>query len=144
MMPIVSSSVECTLSIDHHIYNNIECKETHLFNPFSNENGAATTVIQQKLKLVDESTNYIDIFHQMSIDKRTNLLYNHDPTPKPTSGDLKTSRELMKSMCQYSVDNMQREFSDAFNKFVHTARQLAHQPLYQLYTRTSIICRTAK
>lgn len=143
-MPIVNSSVVCEMAIDHHIYSNIECKETHSFNPFSNENGAATSIIEQKLELIDEYTHYIDIFHQMSIEERTNLLYDHEASSKQTTGELKVARELMKRMCQYSVDNMHIKFSDAFTKFVHVSRHLSHTALNQLYTRTSIICPSAK
>jgi hypothetical protein len=37
------------------------------------------------------------------VDHRTSLLFDHNQTPKPVSGELKTSRDLIKAMCKLNV-----------------------------------------
>lgn len=43
-------------------------------------------------------------------------------------------------MCSVGFPNIQREFIEAFTKFLHTARQLSYKALFQLLTRSASIC----
>lgn len=43
------------MSIDNHIYNNIECHERHILIPFSNANNGAVTKSFMRLKLIEEA-----------------------------------------------------------------------------------------
>lgn len=140
----MNSTVMCKLSIDHHVYDSIDCHERHVFKPFSNKNGGATTLVKQTLVLISETQTYRQLNHHVTVDRRTNLLFDHNSSPKPTSGELKISRELMKTLCQLSIDNMHIEYSDIFAKFVHISRSLSYTALYQLYSRAEIICSNGK
>lgn len=84
------------------------------------------------------------IEEQPLITKRSSLLYDQVPTPKPTSGELKESRDLLKQLCKVSAEDVQAEFSDLFTKFIHTSRLLSNDALTALYEKSSGICITGK
>ena len=77
--------------------------------------------------------------------KRTTLLYDHAKSPRTIYGELRTSRDLLKIMCQLGTPQELREnFSEVFTKFIHSARMLDYQGLSQLYNRAQGICKTGK
>jgi hypothetical protein len=116
------------------------------------------------LKLVDEyesnafadgehNTVYFDecnfILHclqtdSVTIDKRQSLLYDHSHSPRPIHGEIKASREYLKKMCQLGFPNIQREFPDAFIKFLAASKQLSLNVLQQLLGRARSICPNGK
>lgn len=134
----MKSSSYCKLSIDHHIYNEIVCEESHVFRPFSNNAAGATTTVKQRLLLVSEEKETVD--EQPEITRRCSLLYDQVPTPKPTSGELKASRDLIKKLCKMSAEDIQTQFSDLFTTFVYTARLLSPTALSSLYKHAGHIC----
>lgn len=128
--------------IDHSIYTNIICTERHLFQPFSKHESGATTVTVQQLSLKKErqiSPKEID-----EVPSRKALLFDHLPTPKISSGELKQSRTMLKEMCTYSTGEIQIQFSDVFSKFIQYSRLLPYTTLNLLYNRASSICDTGK
>lgn len=139
----MKSSSKCVLSIDHRIYNDISCEESHLFEPFSNQDAGATTIVKQRLILTDEIGKEI-MEKQPSIERRESLFYNQVSTPKPTSGEMKTSRDLIKKLCKLSTDDVQTVFSDLFTKFIHTSRVLSYSALTILYEHSRTLCETGK
>lgn len=139
---LLKSSSKCELSIDHHIYNKITCKESHVLQPFSNQNAGATTTVQQTLTLLSEVNATIE--EQNEITRRTSLIFDHIPTPKPTHGELKTSRDFIKKLCKQSTDDVQIEFSDLFTKFIQTLRILSYPALSVLYEHAGTTCPTGK
>lgn len=132
----------CELSIDHYIYNDIQCTETHVFQPFSNQAAGATTVVKQRLTLQKEIQSTLE--EQSEISRRTSLLYDHVQTTKPTSGELKTARDSLKQLCKLSAEDLQSQFSDLFTKFIHTARLLSHVALSSLFDHAGTICVSGK
>lgn len=78
------------------------------------------------------------------IEKRTDLLFDHNATPKPLSGELKASRDLVKSLCKLDVDDVQVTYPDAFTKFIQVARHLSYTALIQIYNRAGSICSSGK
>lgn len=139
---LLKSSSTCIISIDHYIYKQIICTESHVFQPFSNQNAGAMTLVKQSLVLVEEQSKELD--DQAFIDRRTTLGYDPIPTPKPLTDELKLSRDLIKKLCQLSGKEVQIEFSDLFTKFIHTARYLSYNVLNVLYRRAGSICPTGK
>jgi len=99
-VPLMSSSAECSIVVDHNVYSEIECKESHLFQPFSNHQRGAKTEVRQKIVLIEESNSTVPLPDQ--VDSRTTLTFDHLQTPKPASSELKTSRDLLKKLCQMS------------------------------------------
>lgn len=75
------------------------------------------------------------------IGARSTLLFNHYPSTKPTHGEIKTARELLKQMCNLGFPDIQRDFIEVFTKFLHTARLLSHTALHELLARAASICR---
>ncbi|KRT82860.1 hypothetical protein AMK59_3749 [Oryctes borbonicus] len=139
---LLKSSSKCIISVDHYIYKEINCVETHVFQPFSNQNAGATTLVNQRLILLEEQTKELDDLPY--IEKRTTLSYDPVPTPKPLTDELQLSRDLIKKLCRLSGDELQIEFSDLFTKFIHTARFLSYNVLNVLYKRAGSICPTGK
>lgn len=138
----MKSTSTCQLSIDHYVYNGVECEERHVFQPFSNGDAGATTVVKQRLILLEEIEATVD--EQDSITRRTTLRYDHVPTPKPTSGELKASRDLIRKLCRLSADDVQAEFSDLFTQFIHSSRPLSYTALKTLYDHAARICTTGR
>lgn len=112
--------------------------------PFSNNASGATTTSSIALSLVDEET-----FEIMSasgydavepIQRRETLLFNHFPTPKPTTGEIRASRDLLLKMCRMGFPDIKRQFIDVFSKFLQTAKFLSSYALEQLLARASSIC----
>lgn len=139
---LLKSEARCEFSIDHRIFQNVECEESHIFEPFSNRAAGATTIVRQRLTLIDEVPEIVE--EQAPIERRTPLLYDHVPTPKPTSGELKSSRDLIKKLCRVSADDVRTEFSDLFTKFIHTARLLSSPALKALHNHASTLCDMGK
>uniref|UniRef100_A0A1Y1LL77 Vitellogenin domain-containing protein n=1 Tax=Photinus pyralis TaxID=7054 RepID=A0A1Y1LL77_PHOPY len=135
---LMKSESLCKMSIDHNIYNQITCEETHAFQPFSHNVAGAVTVLKQTLTLQSDISGVVEDLP--TITKRTTLLYDQVPTPKPTSGELKASRDLIKQLCKLNANNFQAEFSDLFTRFIHTARHLSYTALSSLFGHADTIC----
>lgn len=133
------------MSVDHKIYNKITCEESHVLQPFSNQDAGATTVVVQRLILLGENNETRDANQEQSpITRRTSLLFDHVPSPKPTHGELKSSRDLIKEMCRQSTDDVHIEFSDLFTKLIQTLRFLSYPSLSALYGHAGTTCPTGK
>lgn len=78
------------------------------------------------------------------IEKRSSLLFDHTPTPKPTHDEIKASRDLLKQMCDLGAPSIQRDFIDVFIKFLQKTRLLSYKALSQLLARSSSICPKGK
>lgn len=134
------------MTIDHNIFKDVTCFERHELVPFSNNGSGAVTVSKIRLTIADEEAYEVPVLteEEAKIRSRVPLLFNHYPTPKPTHGEIKTSRDLLKQMCKYGFPNIQREFIDVFTKFLVTARVLSYEALKQLVSRASSICENGK
>ena len=139
---LLKSTSKCKISIDHNIYNNISCVESHLFQPFSNQDAGATTIVEQNLNLISE--NSVGLEEQLPIERRSSLSYDSRPTLKPLSNELRTSRDSIKTLCRLSEDEFQMEFSVLFTKFIQSSRLLSYSALSVLYERVGTICPTGK
>lgn len=139
---MLKSSSYCSLSVDHNIYNDIRCEESHLFKPFSNQDAGATTLVKQRLILIDETDEMVEDLGP--IQRRASLFYDQVSTPKPTSGEMKASRDLIKKLCKLSTDDVQTVFSDLFTKFIHTSRLLSYSALTILYEHSRTLCKSGK
>lgn len=113
-----------------------------MFEPFSNRDAGATTIVKQRLSLFSENDQILDELEPVS--RRTSLRFDHVSTPKPTSGELKTSRDLIKKLCKLSADDVQSKFSDLFTKFIHTLRSLSYTALSTLYLHSDVTCATGR
>lgn len=63
---------------------------------------------------------------------------------KPTHGEIKASRDLLKDMCAAGYPHIKREFIDVFSKFLETTRNLEYKALSQLLARAASICEHGK
>lgn len=129
--------------MDHNIYQEVNCFERHQLVPFSNNQSGAVTESRTSLKLVEEFTfESTTTFNEKSeVTTRSTLLFNHYATSKPTHGEIKTSRDLLKQMCSLGFPDIQRDFIDVFTKFLQTTRLLSNTALHELLNRASSICR---
>lgn len=74
------------------------------------------------------------------VKKREKLLFNHYPTPKPSTGEIKNARNLLQRMCKLGFPDIKRHFIDVYTKFLQNARLLSTTALHQLFSRASSIC----
>ena len=161
--PLLRSYSECEITIDHNVYEMVVCKESYHLQPLSNgaRAGARTKAIST-LKLVaeskeedvhyeddddnieedsDENRSRATITKNLITAKRTNLLYDHSASPRAVYGELRTSRDFLKSMCGLGMtEELQQRFSEIYTKFIHSARLLDYPSLSQLLARSNTIC----
>lgn len=120
------------------------CYERHQVVPFSNNENGAVTISKLKLTLADEESYELmtasSYDEEEPIKKREPLLYNHYPTPKPKTGEIKATWELLKEMCNLGFPDIKRQFIDVFSKFLHSAKSLSTTALHELFRRGSSIC----
>lgn len=77
---------------------------------------------------------------EIMVKKREKLLFNHYPTPKPSTGEIKNARNLLQKMCKLGFPDIKRPFIDVYSKFLQNARLLSTTALHQLFSRASSIC----
>lgn len=74
------------------------------------------------------------------ISKRESLLFNHVPTPKPTSGEIRNARLLLQKMCKLGFPDIKKQFIDSFTKFLQAAKHLKTSALVELLRRAPSVC----
>jgi len=161
---LFKSHSNCEITIDHNVYEKVVCEETRLLQPLSNGNkSGARTKSRMILQLVQESAeaSFFQDFEENEDNKdedednfigsapytkRTTLLYDHAKTLKTMHGELRTSRDLLKSVCRLAANTneLQQRFSEMFTNFVHSARFLDYPSLSQLFVRANSICRNGQ
>ncbi|XP_045507000.1 apolipophorins [Colias croceus] len=155
--PVLKSESKCRITVDHHVYKAVNCKERHLFEPFSGRNsGAMTTVIQDLLLIkevnkTDDETVDSEKKAWTVIHKRSNLLHHHISYGKSDTGELKSARDVLKLLClvkpntddeMSTVDENMDSGSTVglWGRLVRSARKLHHPALAQLLARAPSIC----
>lgn len=161
---LFKSHSNCEITIDHNIYERVVCEETRLLQPLSNgRKSGARTESRMTLQLIQESaeTSFFEDFEENGDNddesednfigsahrtKRTTLLYDHAKTLKTMHGELRTSRDLLKSICRLAAnaDELQQRFSEMFTNFVRSARFLDYPSLSQLFARANSICKNGQ
>lgn len=129
--------------MDHNVYNRIECRQTHLLEPFSGKKSGAVTTTTQKLTLLLEEDDLAKE-DKSYISRRTHLLYDHLTTPKPTIAELKTARRHLKELCDLGTEDGHEYFSETFSKYIRSARLISHTALYHLYRKSGMVCSMGK
>ncbi|KAK2581438.1 hypothetical protein KPH14_005113 [Odynerus spinipes] len=159
---LLKSTTECEITIDHNVYQNVVCKDTHQLQPLTNDDTAGVrTESTATLRLLEEVKDpYIADYDEEEEDEskedekypskgisvRTNLLYDHSKVSRTIHGELRTSRDLLKNLCRLGAhpDELQQRFAETFTAFVHSARLLDYPSLSQLFARANGICKTGK
>ncbi|KAM3962221.1 LOW QUALITY PROTEIN: apolipoprotein lipid transfer particle [Aphomia sociella] len=158
--PVLKSESKCRVAIDHYVYKSVNCKERHLFEPFSGRNsGAMTTVVQDLVLKTELNKTDVEIMTAQPkawnvIQKRSNLLHHHSTFIKTESGELKSARDVLKLLClvkspddsgQSTVDENMDSSSTVglWGRLVRSARPLHYPALSQLLTRAPSICEAA-
>ncbi|XP_034189232.2 apolipoprotein lipid transfer particle [Osmia lignaria lignaria] len=157
--PLLDSRSDCELTVDRNVYEKIVCKEEHRLQPLSSGNTGARTESTSVLRLIRKSQDDYSLEYEgtdeeesdkygqgLDRTKKTNLLYDYARTAKTVHGELRTSRDLLKTMCRLGVstNELQQRFSETFTAFVHSARLLDYPSLSQLFVRANSICKTGK
>ncbi|XP_046812149.1 apolipophorins [Lucilia cuprina] len=145
--PILDSQSYCNFTIDNNIYRDISCYERHQLIPFSNASTGAVTTTTQTLEFKGEDTFSVGEFlaeNNEFVEKRSTLLFDHTPAIKPTHGEIKASRDLLKEMCAVGYPKIQREFIEVFTNFLQTTKYLDYKALTQLLARSAGICENGK
>lgn len=155
--PLVISNSECEVTIDHNVYQRVQCHENHRLRPLSNGDGTAgaRTEVVSTLDLIGElqDSPYNGEANAESSDdgdgfvhsKRANLLYDHGKSTRTIYGELRTSRDLLKTMCVLGTpQELKENFSETFTRFIHSARMLDYAGLSQLFHRAQGICKTGR
>nr|XP_003701542.2 PREDICTED: uncharacterized protein LOC100880818 isoform X1 [Megachile rotundata] len=159
--PLLDSRSDCELTVDRNVYEKVECKEQHRLQPLSSGNTGARTESTSVLRLIrkseddysqeyeeTEENEHEENKYEQGADRtrRSNLLYDYARTAKTVHGELRTSRDLLKTMCRLGVstNELQQRFSETFTAFVHSARLLDYPSLSQLFVRANSICKTGK
>lgn len=158
---LLESRSDCELTIDHNVYQEVVCRDLHRLQPLSSGHTGAKTESTATLRLIAEmKDNYEgnDEYdedeeeedgkdkHERGLGKRTTLLYDYAKSARTVHGELRTSRDLLKTMCRLGVstEELQQRFSETFTTFVHSARLLDYASLSQLFVRANGICKTGK
>ncbi|CAH0714994.1 unnamed protein product, partial [Brenthis ino] len=158
--PVLKSESKCRISVDHHIYKSVNCKERHLFEPFSGRNSGAMTTVIQDLTLLKEvnktGTETMDTENKVwaVIQKRSNILHHHSPNGRSDTGELKSARDVLKLLCLVkpssddetsTVDENMDSGSTVglWGRLVRSARKLHHPALAQLLSRAPTLCSSA-
>lgn len=132
------------ITIDHKIYQDATCYENHVFAPFSNNGTGAVASSTITLSLLSEDQHELQetpsYDDEHTIKKREKLLFNHYPTPKHTTGEIRMTRELLQKMCKYGFPDIKRKFIDFYSKFLQNARLLSSDALHELFRRADSIC----
>lgn len=95
------------------------------------------TLSEEQLIEIQEPSAYDS---ENTVKKREKLLFNHYPTPKPSTGEIKNARNLLQKMCKLGFPDIKRKFIDVYTKFLQNARLLSTTALHQLFSRASSIC----
>lgn len=161
---LFKSHSNCEIVIDHNIYERVKCEEMWLLQPLSTgHTTGAKTESRTVLQLIQETDAYRESQENRNSDeededrnfvadaphahtKRTTLLYDHAKTLKTMHGELRTSRDLLKSMCKLvtNIDELLPRYSEMFTSFVRSARFLDYPSLSQLLARANTICTNGK
>ncbi|XP_029160980.1 apolipophorins isoform X2 [Nylanderia fulva] len=159
---LFTSRSDCEITIDHNIYERVVCDEVRLLQPLSNGDKAGGRTDSRVILQLIQETRETDFFQESeendseekdkdnfiqdaSHKKRTTLLYDHAKTLKTMQGELRTSRDLLKSMCRLAnTDELQQRFSEIFTNFIRSARFLDYPLLSQLFSRANNICKIGK
>lgn len=94
-------------------------------------------LFDEQLIDIEDPNNYDT---EYTVKKREKLLFNHYPTPKPSTGEIKNARNLLQRMCKLGFPDIKRHFIDVYTKFLQNARLLSSKALHQLFSRASSIC----
>lgn len=166
--PLVESRSDCELTIDHNVYQQVVCKDLHQLQPFSTNSTGARTESTAVLRLINEAKDDEDEYEMNNEDdvdddeeeenekqsenewdlhaKRTTLIYDYSRSSKTIHGELRTSRNLLITLCRFGVkmDEYHQRFPEMFTRFVHSARLLDYLSLSQLFIRANFICSTGQ
>ncbi|CAH2241543.1 jg25523 [Pararge aegeria aegeria] len=115
--PVLKSESKCVISVDHHIYKSVNCRERHLFEPFSGRNSGGMTTVIQDLTLVEE----------------VNKTGSDSMDSENKDDEISTVDENMDSGSIVGL----------WGRLVRSARKLHHPALAQLLARAPTICPTA-
>ncbi|XP_077295548.1 apolipoprotein lipid transfer particle [Arctopsyche grandis] len=164
--PVLQSESRCRIVIDHKIYTLVQCRERHLFEPFSGKQSGAMTTVFQNLVLAGEMSKSSDSILDEKNEEleiimlRQDLLHNHISIPRPSIGVLKSARDILKQLCKIEVQAESETMENSKNseaeqvesgimvrlwgEFVRACRGLQYTALSQLYARADAICPLGK
>ncbi|CAH0598289.1 unnamed protein product [Chrysodeixis includens] len=159
--PVLKSESKCRITIDHHIYKAVNCRERHLFEPFSGKNsGAMTTVVQDLVLLRELNKTDTEVIESQPkawavIPRRSNLLHHHLVYVGDDTGGLKSARDVLKLLCMVKDTTTDTQHSNIdqnmdsgstvglWGRLVRAARPLHFPALSQLLARAPSICKSA-
>nr|CAI5855622.1 unnamed protein product [Callosobruchus analis] len=122
---IVKSFSRCLISVDHNIYKEIHCEESHLLEPFSNNGDGASTVVTQSLVLLEEIADAPT--EESEITRRESLNFDHSIVPRTKDDSIDEIDALLK-----------KGDKSLFTQLVQTMRDLSFESLQRVYKRTKI------
>ncbi|KAH9633240.1 hypothetical protein HF086_017932, partial [Spodoptera exigua] len=160
--PVLKSESKCRITVDHHIYKAVTCRERHLFEPFSGKNsGAMTTVVQDLVLMREVNKTDTEVIESQPkawvvIPRRSNLLHHHIVYVGDDTGGLKSAREVLKLLCMVKDTTTENHHSlnvdenmdsgstvGLWGRLVRSARPLHYPALSQLLARAPTICKSA-
>lgn len=159
--PVLKSESKCRITVDHHIYRAVNCRERHLFEPFSGKNsGAMTTVVQDLILLKEMNRSDSEVMEVQPkawavIPRRSNLLHHHTQYVGVNSGGLRSARDVLKLLCVVKDTTSDNHTSNVdakmdssstvglWGRLVRSARPLDYPALSQLLARAPTICEAA-
>ncbi|XP_072946200.1 uncharacterized protein Apoltp [Epargyreus clarus] len=158
--PVLKSESKCRITVDHHIYKEVNCRERHLFEPFSGRNSGAMTTVIQDLVLIrepnktDSQTMESERQTWTAVQRRSNILHHHSPYGRAETGEVKSARDVLKLLCLVKphaegADGSVEANMDSgstvglWGRLVRAARALHHPALAQLLARAPQLCAAA-
>lgn len=136
-IPLMNSNSICELSIQDGFVQDTKCRETHLFRPFSTENGGARTEVTSSISLVSTAAG--------AAPKSTNIISSTlilDPRGVQFEfQDAKDVNSVVKSLCKTLNESPERS-AQAFTELVHALRKAPHKEIKAAYNamRSKAVC----
>jgi len=133
--PILGGSHQCEQEISTDgLLTKASCKETHVFQPFSQDNSGATTEVEYTLTFTREKESTMDT--QGSVQRRTCLKFER-PSPVDITEEAESELNaefILRHICEQTSEDIRPDTPSAFTNLVHKLRKLDTGRLRTLYS----------
>jgi len=142
-VPLMTSTQHCDQEINGQskILTRSECKEVHVFSPFTNERSGATTEIKNKLifgRQIEGTQR-----HSTAMRSRQSLTYDHAVTQSEMAATLSDVQQTVTSLCRQTETDVRPDAPRLFATLVKQMRRLDTRSLQQLLADSSRYCAKA-
>ncbi|XP_035827340.1 uncharacterized protein LOC101854594 [Aplysia californica] len=134
-VPILKMSHKCNYVVNSNtILESVQCDESHVFIPFSNQQSGGRTTVQQSLKLHGTSKDRFTEVTDNS-ERRLSLLFQHDESASVPSQGHRSASEKLKAICDHTTYDIRPETPREFSELVEIIKGLNYADLNRVYRK---------